>query len=102
MGRLGTLISRLRPRSKRAWAALVVVVLAALALGGYIYAKNRKGSIYHPHARFIPQAAPTVPKKGSERFAWPLDGYSPDHTRFYPAPERLRPPLRLVRRHDLG
>jgi outer membrane protein assembly factor BamB len=99
---VGNIVRRLRPRSIRAWLAIAAVVVIGLGIGAYIYAKNRTGNIYHPRARFVPQAAPAVPKKGSERFAWPLYGYSPDHTRFYPAPERLRPPFRLVWAHDFG
>src|SRR5262245_30878966 len=87
---------RLRPRSIRAWLAIVVIMLAALALGGYIYAKKRTGSIYHPNARFTPEATPTLSAAQKDRFSWPLYGYSSDHTRYFPAPARVRPPFRKV------
>jgi outer membrane protein assembly factor BamB len=75
-----------------------VLLLAGLALGGYVYARNRTGSIYHPRAPFVPQANPTLPKRkpGPERFTWPLYGYSQNHTRYFPAPASLRPPFRRV------
>jgi outer membrane protein assembly factor BamB len=80
---------------KRRWLALTaLLVLAGLALGGYVYAHDRTGSIYHPHARFVPQANPSLPVRGPERFAWPLYGYTKSHTRYYPAPASLRPPFR--------
>ena len=75
-------------------AALVVVLAAlALALAGYLYEHHRTGNVYHPHARFIPQAAPKLPARGPSRFSWPLYGYDKDHTRFFPAPESLHPPF---------
>ena len=84
-------------RVKRRWIALTaLLVLAGMALGGYVYARNRTGSIYHPHARFVPQANPTLPKRGPERFSWPLYGYTKNHARYYPAPASLRPPFRKV------
>jgi outer membrane protein assembly factor BamB len=82
---------------KRRWIALTaLLVLAGLALGGYVYARERTGSIYHPHARFVPEANPTLPTRGPERFAWPIYGYTKDHTRYYPAPPSLHPPFRQV------
>ncbi len=90
---------RLLPRSGRARAALagvVVLVLAGVALGAYLYERHRTGNVYHPHARFVPQPSPTLPKSGPERFAWPLYGYSKDHTRFFPAPAAVKPPFRRI------
>ncbi len=80
---------------KRRWIALTaLLVLAGLALGAYLYARNRTGSIYHPHARFVPEANPSLPIRGPERFAWPIYGYTKDHTRYFPAPAGLRPPFK--------
>ncbi len=82
---------------KRRWFALVALVaVAALVFGGYIYAHDRTGSIYHPHARFVPQANPTLPVRGPERFAWPIYGYTKDHTRYFPAPANLHPPFKQM------
>jgi outer membrane protein assembly factor BamB len=96
---------RVVPRSKRGRAVLAVVVVIALAgaaLAGYLYEKHRTGSIYHPHARFVPQPPPALPKKGPSRFAWPLYGYTKNHTRFFPASNRVRPPFKRLWSHDEG
>lgn len=96
---------RLLPRTRRGrltFVAIVVLVLAAIGVGGYLYEKHRTGSVYHPHARFIPQAPPQLPKKGPSRFAWPLYGYTKNHTRFFPASYRLRPPFKRLWIHEEG
>jgi outer membrane protein assembly factor BamB len=77
-------------------AGLLLLLLPALALGGYLYERHRTGSIYHPHARFIPQPSPVLPARGPERSAWPFYGYSRNHTRFFPAPARVFPPFRRL------
>jgi outer membrane protein assembly factor BamB len=90
-------IRRLLPHSKRVrvgLAALLVAVVAAVALGGYLYEHNRTGNIYHPHARFVPEPAPKLPARGPARSAWPFYGYTKNHTRFFPAPAKLHPPFR--------
>jgi outer membrane protein assembly factor BamB len=92
------------PRSPRLYAALaaLVVLIAAAALGAYLYRRSRTGSIYHPHARFIPQPTPTLPASGPSGFAWPIFGYALDHTRFFPAPPSVRPPFKQLWEHDSG
>jgi outer membrane protein assembly factor BamB len=94
---------RRRPlRSKRVRAALAVLVLliAAVAVGGYVYDRDRTGSIYHPHARFIPQPTPTLPVKAPEEgFSWPLYGYTKNHTRFFPASASVHPPFKRLWTH---
>ncbi len=72
------------------------MLLLAVALGTYLYERHRTGSIYHPHARFVPQPTPTLPTKGPERFSWPLYGYTKNHTRFFPASPRVRPPFKRL------
>jgi outer membrane protein assembly factor BamB len=86
------------PRSTRARAAVaaLLVMAAAAVLGGYLYERNRTGSIYHPHARFVPQPTPKLPARGPHGFAWPLYGYTKDHTRFFPAPAGVRPPFKRL------
>jgi outer membrane protein assembly factor BamB len=75
--------------------AALAVLLAAIALGGYLYEHHRTGSIYHPHARFVPQPTPTLPaRRPANGFDWPLYGYDKSHTRFFPAPARVHPPFR--------
>ncbi len=78
----------------------LVVLLAAAALGGYLYERHRTGSVYHPHARFLAQPAPKLPARGPSRFSWPLYGYDKEHTRFFPASEDVHPPFRGLWVHD--
>jgi outer membrane protein assembly factor BamB len=91
-------LARLIPRSKRVRLSLaaLVVLLAGVALGGYLYARNRTGNIYHPHARFIPEAAPKAPAKPLDTFSWPLYGYTQNHARFFPASASLRAPFKRL------
>lgn len=70
------------------------VVVAGLLLGGYLYEQGRTGSIYHPNAPFVVQPTPTKPKRGAERWSWPMYGYTTNHTRFMPALSRVFPPFR--------
>ena len=91
---------RLLPRSTRGRLGLaggIVLAVAVVALASYLYEKHRTGNIYHPHAVFVPQPTPTLPKvKGQDHFAWPLYGYTKNHTRFFPASPTMRPPYRTV------
>jgi outer membrane protein assembly factor BamB len=84
--------------SKRIRLALIagIVLLAGVILAGYLYERHRTGNIYHPHARFVPEPTPTLPTSGPERFAWPIYGYTPDHTRFFPASAAVHPPFKRV------
>jgi outer membrane protein assembly factor BamB len=86
---------------KLALAGLAVLA-AGVAIAGYLYEHNRTGNIYHPHARFIPQPTPTLPKKGPDRFAWPLYGYTKNHTRFFPASAAVRPPFKKIWAHNFN
>jgi outer membrane protein assembly factor BamB len=89
--------------SRARWiiAAGLLLLLAALALAGYLYERNRTGNVYHPHARFIPQPTPKLPT-GAERFAWPFYGYTKNHTRYFPASGKVFPPFRRVWAHGEG
>ncbi|HZL49071.1 MAG TPA: PQQ-binding-like beta-propeller repeat protein [Solirubrobacteraceae bacterium] len=82
-----------------ALAALLVLLLAAV-FGAYLYEHHRTGSVYHPHARFVPQPTPTLPAHGPDRFAWPLYGFSKNHARFFPAPTSVHPPFRRLWVHN--
>jgi outer membrane protein assembly factor BamB len=84
--------------SKRVRIALAaaVVLIAAAALAGDLYEHHRTGNIYHPHARFVPEPTPTLPTRGPERFAWPIYGYTVDHTRFFPASPLVHPPFKRL------
>ena len=72
---------------------MLVVAVAAAVLGAFAYEHHRTGDVYHPHARFVPQPTPTLAAHGPERVDWPLYGYNPEHTRFFPAPPAVRPPF---------
>ncbi len=91
---------RLFTRRKRLrWviAGAVLLLAAAAALVVYLAKHDRAGSVYHPHARFVPEPTPTaLPKRPEDRFSWPMYGYTKEHTRFFPASERVRPPFRLL------
>jgi outer membrane protein assembly factor BamB len=89
------------PVSKRARfiAAGLLVVLAAVALAGYLYERHRTGSIYHPDAPFTAQSTPTLPKR-ADGFSWPFYGYTDNHTRYFPATENVFPPYRALWTHD--
>ncbi len=73
----------------------------AFGVGVVIYKHDRTGSIYHPHAPFVAQPTPTL-KKGPEPFSWPFYGYTQNHTRFFPAPETVRPPFKKLWVHNAG
>jgi outer membrane protein assembly factor BamB len=95
---------RFWPLSKRVKLGLagLIVLAAGLAVAGYLYERNRTGNVYHPHARFIAQPTPKLPTKGPDRFAWPLYGYTKNHTRFFPAPASVRPPFHKIWAHNTG
>jgi outer membrane protein assembly factor BamB len=91
----------LLPRSKGKRLLLVLGVLclliAAGAIAAAIYKKDRTGSIYHRGARFTPQANPTLPAATpTQPFSWPIYGYTTDHTRYFPASSKVRPPFRQM------
>jgi len=79
-----------------------VLLIAAAVVGALVYRHDRTGSIYHPNARFDPQATPTLPKQAIDRFSWPLYGYDTNHTRYFPAPAAVHPPFRTVWQRDRG
>ena len=100
-------LSRLLPGSKRGRIAfaggVAAALIAALALGVYLYEKHRTGSVYHPNAPFTGQSvAPPPPAKPVKVFAWPLYGYTKNHTRFFAASTRLRPPFHKLWVHTGG
>ncbi|MHB1810756.1 MAG: hypothetical protein ACYCU0_15890, partial [Solirubrobacteraceae bacterium] len=90
------------PRTRRGILSLLsgtIVLAAAIALGAYIYLKGRTGSVYpHPNARFVKEPAPPPPSKPKPvaKFVWPRYGYTLTHTRFFPAPEDVKPPFRQI------
>ncbi len=74
-----------------------MLLLPPPPLGAYLYKRNRTGNIYHPHAPLRRRSRPpTLPDAGPDRFAWPLYGYTKNHTRFFPAPARVHPPFQQM------
>lgn len=73
------------------------MVLVAIGIGGYIYEKNRTGSVFpHPHAVFIPQKTAAADDSPKEVFKWPIYGYTKDHLRNFAAPADLHPPFKQL------
>lgn len=90
------------PRSRRGVLTLLaslIVLAAAIAAGGYFYVKGRTGSVYpHPNAQFVKEPTPPPKRKPPpvSKFVWARYGYDLTHTRYFPAPESMRPPYRKV------
>ncbi|HEY7830448.1 MAG TPA: PQQ-binding-like beta-propeller repeat protein [Solirubrobacteraceae bacterium] len=90
---------------RRRWlvlAATLLIVALAVGVGGYLYERHRTGSIYHPKARFLPEAPAPLPPKPIDRSAWPMYGYTKEHTRFFPGSAALRPPFKQLWAHYVG
>jgi outer membrane protein assembly factor BamB len=89
------------PRTRRGRVTLLgglVVVLAAVAVGGYLYVKGRTGSVFpRPNAKFVKEPPPKKPVRTPvAKFVWPYYGYTATHRRDFPAPASMRPPFRRV------
>jgi outer membrane protein assembly factor BamB len=90
---------------RRRWlllAAALLIVAVAVGIGGYLYERHRTGSIYHPKARFVPEAPPPLPPRPVDRSAWPMFGYTKEHTRFFPGSTALHPPFKQLWSHYVG
>ncbi len=68
-------------------------MLATVAASGLHYYHQRTGNVYHPNAPFIPEPAPTLPARRIVRTAWPMYGFTQNHTRTFPATAGLHPPF---------
>lgn len=81
----------------RAIVGGLLALAVGLALAAYFYERDRTGSIYHPHARFVPEPTPKLPPaRKVDNFSWPFYGYTKDHTRFFPAPASLHAPFKRL------
>ncbi len=87
--------------SRRILIALTLALLlaAGAALGVDLYYHHRTGDIYHSQGRFVPEAPVRSAPRVAAHVAWPLYGYTPQHTRFFPAPASLHGPFRRVWGH---
>jgi outer membrane protein assembly factor BamB len=81
-----------------ALGALLILALAASALG-YNYVNSRTGSVYNANAPFVTQTSPAPLPAKHASFSWPVYGYTTNHTRFFPASSKVRPPFRVVWEH---
>ncbi len=78
---------------------MTLLVTGGAALGADLYYHNRTGDIYHPQGRFVAEAPATPAARVAAHVTWPLYGYTPQHTRFFPAPVTLHGPFRRVWGH---
>lgn len=69
------------------------------ALAADLYYHHRTGDVYHPQGRFVPEAPAKAASRVVDHVTWPLYGYTPQHTRFFPAPASLHGPFRRVWGH---
>ncbi len=75
---------------------VAAIMLASVAAGGLRYYHQRTGNVYHPDAPFIAEAPPQLPVRRIARTAWPMYGFTENHTRVFPAAASLRPPFRIA------
>jgi len=100
--------SRERRVRRRRFAALAGVLVLLLAGGAYLYEHHREANISNPDVAFetTPVVPPKVvaPPRADRTFNWPIYGYTPARTRFFPLQRRARPPFLprwAVRGNDL-
>ena len=96
---------RLLPRTKRVRVALVVLVLLLVGARARRLPLRAQPHRQHlPPARALRAAADPHAAQGEtrapDRFSWPIYGYTKNHTRFFPAPERVRPPFKRLWVHN--
>lgn len=98
-------LPRLRTwRARLTALAGVVVVLAAIAVGAYVYEKDRTGSVYNKGVAFHSETNVKPPPKPTPKapFIWAFYGYTKDHHRYFPAPPSMRPPFKQVWENNEG
>ena len=77
------------PRSRNARiaaASLVVLILVAGGVLAYALANDRPSDVSHPNVSFTAPATPPVPPpvEHAKSFEWPVYGFTPARTRFFP------------------
>lgn len=83
-----------------AYALVALAVLAAGGLTGYLIWGRAPDDVSNPDAEFtVPQEQPKPkkPKPKPKDFVWPIFGYTPDRSKYFPT--RLDPPFKKVWRH---
>jgi outer membrane protein assembly factor BamB len=81
------------------WAYLVgvVVALAAGGLAAWLIWGRAPEDVSNPDAEFTAPIEEPKPKKKPKDFVWPIFGYTPDRSKYFPT--RIRPPFKKVWRH---
>ncbi len=89
--------SRERRVRRRRIAAVAGVLVVLLAGGAYVYEHQREANISNPDVAFepVPVVPPkaVVPPRADRTFEWPIYGYTPARTRFFPLQRQARPPF---------
>jgi len=81
-----------------AYAVGVVVALAAGGLAVWLIWGGAPEDVSNPDAEFTaPAETPTPAKRKPKDFVWPIFGYTPDRSKYFPT--RIDPPFRRVWRH---
>ncbi len=81
------------------WAYVLgaVVTLAAGGLAAWLIWGRAPEDVSNPDAEFTAPTEKPKPKKKPEDFVWPIFGYTPDRSKYFPA--RIGPPFKKVWRH---
>jgi hypothetical protein len=82
------------------WAYLVgvIVALGAGGLGAYLIWGRAPDDVSNPDAEFTaPAEEPKPTKRKPKDFVWPIFGYTPDRSKYFPT--RIDPPFKRVWRH---
>src|SRR5688500_2071527 len=88
----------LRRFPRWAYALAVLVVLAAGGLGAYLKWGRASEHVSKPDAEFtVPQDTPKPKKRKPKDFVWPMFGYTPDRSKYFPT--KIHPPFKKIWRH---
>jgi outer membrane protein assembly factor BamB len=92
----------MRPMQRRlprwAYAVGVLAVLAAGGLTAYLIWGRAPDDVSNPDAEFTaPVEEPKSAKRKPKDFVWPIFGYTPDRSKYFPG--RVDPPFKVIWRH---
>jgi outer membrane protein assembly factor BamB len=77
----------------------VLVVLGAGGLTAYLIWGRAPEDVSNPDAEFtVPDDVPKPKARKPKDFVWPIFGYTPDRSKYFPAP-RVHPPFKKIWRH---
>lgn len=89
--------SRERRVRRRRFAAAAALLALLIAGGAYIWEHNRTADVFNPDVAF--ETAPVVPApvaappRADRSFDWPIYGFTPARTRYFPLQRPARPPF---------